>query len=83
VLFRSQQTYFFDRGGKIRWQKDIQGNYLVYLYDENLQLYRINSNVKSSLDFIYDEQGKLVQVSDREEQSILLTYKDGKLCILN
>ncbi len=67
--------YFFDQEGKIRHQKDRNGNTDIFLYDDKGRLTEVQGANGGRLYYHYNREGNLYRVCDHTGREVRLYYK--------
>jgi RHS repeat-associated protein len=78
VTYPNQVVYTFDSSGKLITWTDALGNEWEYSYDENDLLEQVSAHEGSRfLALAYDEEDRIVAVTDHEDRSIEYTYDEN------
>lgn len=77
LTYPDQSVYTFDASGKLITWTNAQDNAWEYAYDANGRLEQISAQEGARfLALAYDEQGRIVSVTDHEERDITYTYDE-------
>ncbi|MFR3728519.1 DUF6531 domain-containing protein [Lacrimispora sp.] len=72
-------VYEFDNDGKLRGQKNRNGNYRKFTYNSNGLLECVENKTGGRLNYTYNKEKRLIFVEDHTGRKISLKYQYGKL----